>query len=178
MEASQLQPHATFAVPLPFWATKWSCTEMFDNVPFSWRKQLNVENDGTETQLKEFYKRLFSIASQPAQSVHIALDSHPLTSGRAQGMPQLPRKQWEKQVWEIYRHLLLWYLNPVLASNPIVLWVLLWLGYVFEAPSNLTEPKTQIPEFAVNILAGKKLENISVFSLKYFEILASDMDQK
>lgn len=55
-------PQTTFRVPLPFWATEWSDTEIFDKIPFSWekRKQENLQKTITGIWLKKFYARLLS----------------------------------------------------------------------------------------------------------------------
>lgn len=149
-------PQPTFRVPLPFGATEWSDTEIFDKIPFSWEEheQETLQKTITGTWLKRFYARL-------------CFPPHISANGRVQGILQLPRKkerEWDEREISM-RKLTLGDVQAHSAvvpesTNSTVPRVSPCPEQLSEAPSNANKWKKQIIKSALKILTGKSLENI------------------
>lgn len=136
-------PQTTFRVPLPFWATEWSGTKIFDKIPFNWEKHKhkNLQKTTTGIWLKKSYARL---CFPPRISA----------TGRVQGIMQLPRR---KEIRRLTLADALGHSAVVSEStNSTILWVSPCPEQLSEAPSNANKLKKQIMKSALNILTGKK----------------------
>lgn len=117
-------PQTTFRTPLLIWSTKWSDTEIFDKIPFSWEEheQENLQKIITGIWLKKFYARL---CFPPPISAF----------GRVQGILQLPRRKEMRKL--------------TLGDAPAHPWVSPCPEQLSEAPSNTNKSKKQIMKSAL-----------------------------
>lgn len=136
-------PQTTFRVPLPFWATEWSDTEIFGKIPFSWEKHE-----------QEIYRGPLLVHDWKSFMQVFCFPPHIPATGRVQGILQVPRRKETRNftLGDVLAH------SSVVSesTNSTIPWVSPCPAQFSEAPSNPNKSKKQMMKSALNVLTGKK----------------------